>query len=109
MGLAVSPGARWPKFAWLDRSPAVYNGNYQHWGLLNMSAEAGADPGDAPEGSLAAGSVLEPNNRVPPEQCAVSNLTAAYDGAGGWADVRCDLQFAFICRLQGGPRHGAVC
>ena len=103
MGLAVSPGARWPKFAWLDRSPAVYNGNYQHWGMLNMSAEAGVDSGDVAGEGLAKGSVLEPNNLVPPEQCAVSNLTATYDRAGGWADARCDLQFVFICKLQGAP------
>jgi hypothetical protein len=41
----------------------------------------------------------EPNNMRPPEDCAVSNLTAAIGGVGGWADQNCGVEFPFICML----------
>jgi hypothetical protein len=63
-------GAMWPNFTWLDHVEAVYMGNYQHWGT--------AGPGR-----------LEPNNLVPQEDCAGSNLTSSYTNAGGWADHNC--------------------
>lgn len=84
-------GARWPNFTWVDRKTVIYNGTYQHWGVLQ--------PGDQ----------LEPNNLVPPESCAGSNLTMGirpadrapviFDGVGGWADQNCTGQFVSVCKI----------
>jgi hypothetical protein len=55
--------------------PPPRRGNYQHWGT------AGAGQ-------------LEPNNLVPQENCAGSNLSASYTNAGGWADHHCKEKWA---------------
>jgi hypothetical protein len=90
MGLASNVnGAIWPNFTWLDHGKAIYMGDYQHWGTLMP------------------GRVLEPNNLVPPEVCAGSNLTAGiiryeeliFDGVGGWADQHCDEKHIFVCEI----------
>ena len=81
MGLISGvPGATWPNFTWIDRTEAIYKGNYQHWGT------AGAN-------------LLEPNNLLPNEYCAGSNLTVWYTNAGGWADHNCNEQYIFICEV----------
>jgi hypothetical protein len=41
----------------VNTDPAIYKGNYQHWGTYQP------------------GKRLEPNNMVPPENCAGSNTT----------------------------------
>ena len=51
-------------------APPPRRGNFQHWGS--------AGPG-----------LLEPNNLVPQENCAGSNLSTSYTNAGGWADHHC--------------------
>jgi hypothetical protein len=80
MGLISGvPGALWPNFTWIDRNDAIYKGNYQHWGI--------------------AGKDLEPNNLVPNEFCAGSNVTVMYTGAGGWADHNCKEQYVYICEI----------
>jgi hypothetical protein len=80
MGLVSGmPGAQWPNFTWLDHENAIYRGNYQHWGT--------------------AGKDLEPNNLLPPENCAGSNLTAMYSDCGGWADHNCREQYVYICEI----------
>jgi hypothetical protein len=90
MGLESSVnGAIWPNFTWLDKGKAIYMGNYQHWGTLMP------------------GRRLEPNNIVPPENCAGSNLTMGiiryeqliYDDVGGWADHHCSEKHPFICEI----------
>jgi hypothetical protein len=75
-----------------DQNEVIYMGNYQHWGVVQP------------------GNVLEPNNQLPPEYCAGSNLSmgiatydkkgVVYDGAGGWADRRCSERYVFICEVQ---------
>jgi hypothetical protein len=75
-----------------DQNDVIYMGNYQHWGVVMP------------------GSLLEPNNQIPDEYCAGSNLTmgistydkkgVVYDGVGGWADRRCFEQYVFICEVQ---------
>jgi hypothetical protein len=50
-------GAKWPNFTWINTDPAIYKGNYQHWGTYQP------------------GKRLEPNNMAPPENCAGSNTT----------------------------------
>ena len=73
------PGATWPNFTWIDWNEAIYKGNYQHWGI--------------------AGKDLEPNNQVPPEHCAGSNLTVWYTNCGGWADHNCREQYVYVCEI----------
>ncbi len=84
-------GARWPNFTWLDHENAIYVGDYQHWGVLQP------------------GNVLEPNNLVPSEDCAGSNLTMGIikldktwgmDGIGGWADHNCQEEYVYICEVS---------
>jgi hypothetical protein len=98
MGLASNVnGAIWPNFTWLDHGKAIYQGNYQHWGTIMP------------------GRILEPNNLVPPEVCAGSNLTAGiirhreliYDGVGGWADHNCQEQYVFICEVLPPQKFGS--
>jgi hypothetical protein len=80
MGLISGlPGASWPNFTWIDHNEAIYRGNYQHWGT--------------------AGKDLEPNNLLPNEFCAGSNLTVMYTNAGGWADHNCKEQYVYICEV----------
>jgi hypothetical protein len=88
-------GARWPNFTWVDQNQAVYKGNYQHWGSLPPGGGSSTFVG----GSQA---LLEPNNRVPPEDCAGSNITdaALVDGVGTWADQRCFLPFVSVCEFE---------
>jgi hypothetical protein len=95
----------------------VYNGNYQHWGTNTSAGPAppasdqpppdGSDDGTTASSPLPRG-LLEPNNLVPPEECAVSHMELAYGGAGGWADTRCDMQHVFICKLQGETPDGGL-
>lgn len=60
----------------------VWNGSsYTHWGTSK-------DDGS-----------LEPNNKEPPEDCAVANYTQSYSDIFGWSDTRCEKKFIFICRL----------
>ncbi len=85
-------GARWPNFTWVNTDPAVFKGNYQHWGTYMP------------------GRRLEPNNMVAPENCAGSNTTQGimqpdkttimYDGLGGWADHACYEPYIFICEIE---------
>jgi hypothetical protein len=80
MGLISGlPGAMWPNFTWIDHNEAIYRGNYQHWGT--------------------AGKDLEPNNLVPNEFCAGSNVTVMYTNAGGWADHNCREPYVYICEV----------
>jgi hypothetical protein len=78
MGLAAVTRTTW---RWLEPSvpPLSTPGAYVNW--------------------YAAGERPEPNNMRPPEDCAVSNLTAAVGGVGGWADQNCGVAFPFICML----------
>jgi hypothetical protein len=91
MASAGVEGAKWPNFTFVDRRTVIYNGTYQHWGVLQP------------------GNILEPNNRVPPENCAGGNLTMGirpadkapviFDGAAGWADHNCGEQYISMCRV----------
>ena len=92
MGLRTGiMGATWPNFTWIDRDNVVYVGDYQHWGVMQP------------------GFILEPNNLVPPENCAGSNLTMGIvkfdktfgvDEVGGWADQPCQAKHPYICELS---------
>ncbi len=44
----------------------------------------------------------EPNNRLSPEFCGVSDLTRMARGAGGWADENCANRNIYMCRVSGG-------
>ena len=81
LGLKVT--AR-PSFGWLDPvAPPLDTDAYQHWGQLD-------------------GMQVEPNNReLPPEDCVVANVSQAYGGAWGWADVNCGFSFISICKISG--------
>ena len=97
-GAAGVEGAKWPNFTFVDRKTVIYNGTYQHWGVLQP------------------GNVLEPNNQVPPENCAGGNLTmgvrradkapVVFDGAAGWADRGCGEQYISMCKVT---RERAAC
>ncbi len=46
----------------------------------------------------------------PPEECAVANYTETFKKAWGWADVRCNDKFVYMCKTirecthcNGGP------
>ncbi len=142
MGLATGElGAAWPNFTWIDKGNAVYNGDYQHWGaIVNASgARLGGARANArrrqlpaarraitgtllccrgPESSsctmpAAAGTFLEPNNVMPPENCAGANVSQPAglqatgqkildyrpDGAGLWEDRPCSERHEFICEV----------
>jgi hypothetical protein len=75
----------WPNFTWIDKSYAIFNGNYQHWGYTRLSG-GGA-------------TLLEPNNLVPPENCAGGNFSEAYGGASGWGDTNCSATYPMICEI----------
>jgi hypothetical protein len=88
MGLVSGmPGAQWPNFTWIDHNDAIYRGNYQHWGI--------------------SGKDLEPNNLLPPETCAGSNLTVWYTNCGGWADHNCKESYVYICEIGSPLAHPA--
>jgi hypothetical protein len=73
--------ANHPAFRWMDpfaKGPGP--DTYLHWG--------------------SDGSVKEPNNRVPPEFCAVGNWTQRYDNTWGWADTRCSGSFPSMCIIR---------
>jgi hypothetical protein len=56
-------------------------GAYKHWGMYQ--------PNNSPE----------PNNLDAPEDCVAGNFSEAFNGAWGWADVNCDLELPYICRV----------
>jgi hypothetical protein len=33
------------------------------------------------------------------EDCVVANYTERFNGAWGWADVNCDFEFVYICKI----------
>ena len=84
--------SRWPNFTWVNTDPSINKGNYQHWGTYMP------------------GRRLEPNNMLPPENCAGSNTTQGilqtdkttviFDGLGGWADRSCFERQIFICEVE---------
>jgi hypothetical protein len=91
MGLQVPLAltTRWPNFTWVDQNQAIYNLNYQNWGyLLHRSGFK----------------QLEPNNLVPVEMCAGSNVTVMMENpggwAGGWADHNCTERYVSICEFK---------
>ncbi len=67
------------------------SGAYKHWGMYQ--------PINSPE----------PNNLNPPEDCVVGNVTEAFSGAWGWADVNCDLELPYICRVIRGCLRLVMC
>lgn len=48
----------------------------------------------------------EPNNKFPPEDCAVANFSQATSGVASWSDTNCFGNFAFMCKIPGGQRAG---
>jgi hypothetical protein len=51
----------------------------------------------------------EPNNMFPPEECAVANYTETFKRAWGWADVRCNDKFVYMCKtIRGWPGRSLV-
>ncbi len=72
---------------WMDFLPAPSNANYLHWGVATLASGKGSP---------------EPNNRQPPEVCAVANASQAYDTprAWGWADTSCKQSFVYICKVM---------
>ncbi len=70
-----------PDWTWMDPLTAWNESSYKHWGTYTVDGSA------------------EPNNKEPPEDCAVANYTESYGNVFGWADTRCENKFIFICRL----------
>jgi hypothetical protein len=88
LGLNTS---KWPAFSWVDSSPMPANpwsgyqvGAYNHWGYYMPQ------------------NVIEPNDKMPPENCAGANYTEAWGGAWGWADTNCKVVYPFMCKRAGG-------
>jgi hypothetical protein len=59
---------------------------YKHWGMD--------------------GGVLEPNNKLGLELCAVANASQTYSNGWGWSDTLCDKKFPMMCRMIRGWRAG---
>ena len=76
----------WPNWRWLDSSPQPnVTGRYQNWGYFMPQ------------------NILEPNNIFGGEHCVGANSSerVAATGAWGWADMRCNLSFPFVCKTMG--------
>jgi hypothetical protein len=70
-----------PDWIWLNPLVTWNETSYKHWGVYSVDGSA------------------EPNNKDPPEDCAVANYTEAYDNVFGWADTNCANKFIFMCKL----------
>jgi hypothetical protein len=79
------------RFGWFDGTSPESN-VYFGWGTYV-------------EGNMAS---QEPNNKPPPEDCGVANLTQSITGLYGWSDTDCTAQYPFACEISREHPYGEV-